>query len=166
VKRILSVTVGFVLLALVLLAPQPVQAKDPAAKAMKEYVQMIGGDLAAKRDSALSALITLSADEAKVFWPIKKEYDAEFKKLIDERLAVLTEFDSVHDRLTPTLARELADRALATGEKRSKLHRTYFDRISKEVSPIVAVQFLQLQGQFETMFDMKLATTVPLAMRN
>ena len=30
---------------------------------------------------------------------------------------------------------------------------------------VVAVQYLQLQGQFETMADLKIATHVPLAVR-
>ena len=60
---------------------------------------------------------------------------------------------------------ELAGRTFDIGAKRSALHRKYYDRISSEISPVIAIQYLQLQAQFETMFDMKLATNVPLAMR-
>jgi hypothetical protein len=35
--------------------------------------------------------------------------------------------------------------------------------MSEQIGAVTAVQFLQLQGQFETMADLKLATAAPLA---
>jgi len=48
-------------------------------------------------------------------------------------------------------------------EQRAALHKKYFDLMVERVNPVVAAQFLQLQRQFETMGDLKLATYVPLA---
>ena len=65
------------------------------------------------------------------------------------------------DRLTVDLANDLAARSFDNDAKRNDLHRRYYERISSEISPVIAIQYLQLQGQFETMFDMKLAANVP-----
>ena len=43
------------------------------------------------------------------------------------------------------------------------LHRAYFRQISEEISPVVAVQFIQIQNRFETMADVKAATYTPIA---
>ena len=39
------------------------------------------------------------------------------------------------------------------------------DECLEQVSAIVAIQFIQLQRQFETMYDMQAASNVPLAMK-
>ena len=156
-------TVGVALAcALPGLAGQPAEANK---KVLEDYFRTIGTDLAARRDSAMSTLLQLNKEEAKVFWPMKKAYDKELNKLFDARFELLRDFDAVHDKLTATTANELADRSLALDNQRTELHRKYFKLMSEKISPVVAVQYLQLQGQFETMADMKIATHVPLAMR-
>jgi len=159
---------AFSILGLVLACALPAAAGQPAEankQVLEQYFTAIGADLAAKRDSALSTLIELTPDEAERFWPMKQAYDAELSKLFDARFELLGEFDAVHDKLTAEKASELAERALKLDEARTDLHRRYFKKMSEEISPVVAVQYLQLQSQFETMADIKIATHVPLAMR-
>jgi hypothetical protein len=165
VKKLQSVAIVSLLVAMMLALPLPARAGDAAAEALAEYVKMIGGDLAARRDSAVKTLLQLSEGESKKFWAIKKEYDKEFRALIDQRMALLKEYSKVHDKLTTEKANELAGRSFDISAQRNELHRKYYERISTEISPVIAIQYLQLQGQFETMFDMKLATNVPLAIR-
>ena len=158
----------FLILGLVLACALPAAAEQPAEankQVLEQYFAAIGADLAAKRDSAISTLIELTPEETQLFWPIKKAYDAEFRKLLDARFELLGEFDAVHDKLTAETAAALAERALKLDEQRTDLHRRYFKKMSDEISPVVAVQYLQLQSQFETMADIKIATHVPLAMR-
>jgi len=159
---------AFLILGLALACALPAAAEQPAKankKVLEQYFAAIGTDIAAKRDSALSTLIELTPEETQLFWPIKKAYDAEFRKLLDARFELLGEFDAVHDKLTAETATALAERALKLDEQRTDLHRRYFKKMSDEISPVVAVQYLQLQSQFETMADIKIATHVPLAMR-
>ena len=151
---------------LILSAPAGAQMDAPAQEdVLEKYLNAVGQDLGARRDSALLALLELSEEEKKVFLPILRDYDKELDALFDARLKVLREFSAIHDKLTDEKATELAEQALDLGEARSALHRKYFRLISEKVSPIVAVQFLQLQSQFETMADLKIATNVPLAVR-
>jgi hypothetical protein len=168
VSRISRFANTLVLTAAVLTLAVPTAAEQPAEankKVLEQYFATIGSDLAAKRDSAMSTLIELTPEESKLFWPMKKAYDAELKKLFDARFDLLGEFDAIHDKLTTEKANELAERALALDEQRTDLHRRYFKKMASEISAVVAVQYLQLQSQFETMADMKIASHVPLAMR-
>ena len=121
------------------------------------------GDLMARRDSALDTLLHLDADGTKKFRPLKESYDAEMKKIAEQRLALMKEFMAAHDKLTAQTAKQMADRAFQLEDARNAVRRKYFERMSAEVSPVAAVQFLQLQRQFETMADLKAATNTPLA---
>lgn len=153
-------------LALPALNPTPLQAQAQdaaAAQTLEQYLKAVRGDLIARRDSALHALLQMNEAEAEKFWPLQKEYDKEAQQLGKARLSLLREYQEIYDKLTPETAAALADKFFKLHDERDALRRKYFKRMSEEVSIVVAVQFLQLQGQFETMGDLKLATYVPLA---
>jgi len=150
-------------LAVFVLGAVAVPAQDDEMKALEEMFKVAKGELTGKRDSALKTLVELDDEQAKVFWPLVKEYDQEMAEQRKQRKAVIEEFVAVHDKLTPDKAEKLADRVLDLDNARNEVRRKYFKRMAKEVSPVAAAQFLQLQGQFETMGDLKLASAMPLA---
>jgi hypothetical protein len=161
------VTRAFVrLLALgaLLIAPTWTAAQQPTeAEMLEDQLKVIRGDITQRRDSALSTLIQLEGEQAKTFRSIVAEYDGELKKFGEGRRKLLMEYAKNYKNLSPEAAKDLAARSLALDDQRNALRRKTFERMAKEISPIVAVQFLQLQRQFETMADVKLATIVPLA---
>lgn len=149
-------------LAAALACPVLVGAQE-TAKQLEETLTVVRGDITARRDAAMQAIIQLDAKQAKPFAAIKAEYDAELKKLSEARLALLKEYLAVHKELTAAKATDLATRTIALDDQRNALRKTYFERMSKELSPVIAVQFMQLQRQFETMADLKVATIMPVA---
>ena len=162
-----SLVVVSLLLGAALALPALTRAQEATSQAemLDQYLDTVRGDLIARRDASLRAILQLSDEEAKTFWPLQKTYDKERKKLGDDRRALLQEWGKVHANLTDEKARELADRVFALDTKRTALRKKYFELMADAVSTVVAVQFLQLQSQFETMGDLKLATYVPLAVR-
>jgi hypothetical protein len=142
---------------------RPLLAADPAAQALKDQYRAVRGDVIAKRDSALQTLIKLDEGQAKAFWPLKAQYDAELKKIGEAREALLKEYAKVYKAPSPAQATDLATRSLKLDDDRNALRRKYFDLMSEKVSPLAAGQFLQLERQFETMMDFKAQAIIPLA---
>jgi hypothetical protein len=154
----------FVVLSLILPSPgRAEEAKDANIKAIEESIQMIRGDITARRESAVSTLIRLEGEQASAFRLLKKQYDDEVKSLDQERASVAREYAQVYRNLNPEQAGDLAGRTLSLEEKRSTLRRKYYDLMAKQVSPVAAVQFLQLQRRFDSMLDVKAATVIPIA---
>jgi len=60
------------------------------------------------------------------------------------------------------MARSLGKRVLNYHKKRDDLHGKYFDRMSKEISPIIAAKFFQIEMQLEDIIDLGVASSVPL----
>jgi hypothetical protein len=129
---------------------------------LDEHLQVVRGDIAAKRDSAIKTLVQVDEQHAAEFRTLKEQYDAELKKLSEARQALIREFVSGRKTLTPEKARDLATRSLDLDDKRNALRRKYFDLMATQVSPVAAAQFLQVERQFETMADLKVATAMPL----
>jgi hypothetical protein len=154
--------------AMTWLLVQPARAdQEPQVEVqtLEEYFKVVRGDLIARRDSALRALVQVGEQEGQAFWSLQKAYDVELSKIGEKRRALMRDYWQSHDKLTAEQATDLAEQSLALDDERNALRRKYFRRISEEVSPIVAVQFLQLQRQFEIMADLKVATYAPLAVR-
>ena len=132
-------------------------------KQIEESLSVVRGDILARRDAAMQAIIQLDPKQAKPFAALKSAYDGELKKLSEARKTLIQEYLAAHKSLTPEQATDLALRSLALDDQRNALRKTYFERMSKELSPLIAGQFLQLERQFETMADLKLATVMPVA---
>ena len=163
--RSLFVTVLVACATLVSAAPPPAQEEPAAGQTLEQYIKIMRGELTARRDSALQAVMQLDATEAKKFKPLKDGYDAELKKLADRRIELTKEFAKVNEKLTPEKALEFSKAFFTLEDERNTLRRKTFDKMAAEVSPIVAVQFMQLQRQFELMADLKAATLTPLALK-
>jgi hypothetical protein len=153
-----------IVVALVLSPPARAEGpKDPTTQALGEHLKAVRGDIMAKRESALKTLIVLDENQAKAFWPLKKEYDAELMKNGEARKALLREYAKVYKSPSPEQAKDMAVRSLKLDEDRNGLRSKYFDLMSQKVSVLAAGQFLQLTRQFETMMDLKVQSVVPLA---
>lgn len=139
------------------------EQKAPASQSLEDHLKVVRGDVLQKRESALRTVIELDENQAKAFWPLKEQYDAELKKIGESREVLLREYVKVYQSLSAEKAADLATRSLKLDDDRNALRRKYFDLMSRKVSPVAASQFLQLQRQFETMMDLKVQTVIPLA---
>jgi len=154
--RSLAAIVSLVLLAGPALAQSDAAAFDAhMSKVRKKVIQ--------KRDSALNTLLEMNAEQDKAFWPLQRAYDKELNKLGKKDRALLREFSDVFDKLTAETARDISTRFFDLGRQRLELQQKYLEQISEEVSPVVAVQFIQLQRRFETELAMERMKYSPIA---
>jgi hypothetical protein len=64
--------------------------------------------------------------------------------------------------MTDQKAEELAGRFFRWDENRTALKKEYFGKMAKALSPIRAVQFLQIDNKVNLLIDLQLAARVPL----
>ena len=120
--------------------------------------------MASRKDfsrSRLARWATVSA--AAAFWPLQKSYDADLGKLSKAEQNLSREFRQSFGKLTAETASVIAERFFNLERERLSLQQSYFQRISESVSPVIAVQFIQLQRQFETELRMEQLKAAPLA---
>ena len=139
------------------------EPKEAPAAYLEDHLKLVRGDLVQRRESALKTLIQVDENQAKVFWPLKEQYDTELKALGESRQSLLREYAKAHKSLTADQAKELSTRSLKLDEDRNNLRKKFFDLMSQKVSVIAAAQFMQLERQYETMMDLKVQSVVPLA---
>jgi hypothetical protein len=94
--------------------------------------------------------LTLTDGQARKFWPLQRSYENDLSKLGDRRVDIVRHYTENWDNLSDETAKNLGKRLIAYHKKRIDLRDKYFDRMSKEISPIVAAKFFQSRRNWRT----------------
>ena len=157
-------TLRYLLVCLIALAlAGPVAAQSSDTQAIDDHMRGVRKKVVQKRDSALNTLLEMNDEQAKAFWPLQRQYDKDLKKLGKKERELVSEFSEIFDKLTQDSASSIAERFFDLEQERLALQQKYFEQISTDVSPVVAVQFIQLQRRFETELQIERMKYSPLA---
>jgi hypothetical protein len=126
------------------------------------YVALLRSDIQTRKTDVIQQNITLSDDQARKFWPLQRSYENDLSKLGDQGLDVIRDYVKNWGNLNDETARSLGKRLLEYHKKCEDLHSKYFDRMSKEISPMIAAKFFQIETQLEDIIDLGIASAVPL----
>ena len=151
---------------------KPLPQKAPAKAAtpttttkeqnLKEYINLLRGDVRSQKSAVMSAVMQLDPDEAAKFWPIYRDYDAELTKVNDLRVANIEEYSRTYTRLTDEKADELVRNAMAYQKRRADLLAKYYDRVKQEMGAITAARFMQVEHQLLLIIDLQIASSLPV----
>jgi len=150
---------------------QPQKAPAKAAKApatpneqnLKEYIQLLRGDVRSQKSAIMSAVMQLDPDQAAKFWPLYRDYDAALTTLNDQRVANIQEYAKAYNQLTDEKADELVRNALAYQKQRDDLLGKYYDLVKQQLGGITAARFLQVEHQLLLIIDLQIASSLPIA---
>ena len=96
------------------------------------------------------------------FWHEYYPYEAELKKLNDERIQLIRDYGYNYDKMDNTIANNLAERALAIHKKKLDLLAKYYEKMKKATSPMIAARFLQVEYQISLLMDIEIASKTPM----
>lgn len=125
-------------------------------------IEFARADVRETREKFIDVLMNLSPEQKNIFNPIFKQYEDEFKKIGDERLSIIMEFEKSYSSMTDSKANELAKRSIDVRKERLGLMEKYYNKFSKALDPIVAARFLQLENYINLIVDIQIAEEVPL----
>ena len=131
---------------------------------LRNMVELFRSDVSAAKKETIIAAMQLTEDEAKVFWPIYREYEVEFAKIGDERVALIENYIRVHTdgTMDNQTADDITEKSFNFYQKRFDLWKKYHAKISKALSPVRAAEFLQLEHQASLLIDIGIASELPL----
>jgi hypothetical protein len=154
------------LLALLPLLALPLTS-GPVAKVddnIYNYLQLLRSDFNSAKVEIINRIMKLSAEDAKKFWPIYREYEGELGTQAIRRAEFIAEFVQSHKDGTfdNARAKDMARRWFKVQRARLDLIEKYHGKIEKALSPIQAGQFLQIENQLAIFIDMTIASEMPL----
>jgi len=108
-----------------------------------EYVQAIFG---MEKRAAVKEFIVLSDVEASAFWKHYDAYELTRKELGKERIELLDKFVLEYESMNDDESIRWMKSVISLREKNEKLVEKYYKILVKECSPVIAMQFYQLES--------------------
>ena len=143
----------------------------PAARGAAEvndniynYLQLLRSDMNSLKVELVNSIMKLSAEDAKKFWPIYRDYENELGKLAIDRAELVTEFVQSHKdgSFDNAKAKEIAKRWFKSQRARLDLLEKYHGKIEAALTPVQAGQFLQIENQLALFIDVTIASEMPI----
>jgi hypothetical protein len=152
------------LLALPTVAPA-VRAQGAAAvqdTSTAAAIELLRSDVRAKKVEIVTRAIPLTDAQAKVFWPLYRQYDLASSKLLDERVQIIRDFAAGYDSMTDATAVALSQRVFALEDARLKLRRDQFAIFAKQLPGKTVARFFQVDAYVNRAIDLKISDELPL----
>ena len=153
---------AFVVSAAALAAAPAPDHHEGEEQDIQALVELMRKDVRAEKADIVAKTMELSADEAALFWPIYKKYEAEAKALGDERLAIITDYAENVDALTDENAKDLVTRAVALDGKEHALKERYLEEFLAVLPAKVVARFYQVENRINNLVDLELSGAIPL----
>ncbi|SMF96503.1 hypothetical protein SAMN02949497_3903 [Methylomagnum ishizawai] len=136
----------------------PLSPNDPEAKTLEAD----RAQFRAKKEALIDEAMDLDAAEHDAFWSEYHQYEAELRKIQDERYQIIHDFATYYDNMTNAIADNLAERMLKMKQRRNELAAKYYRRIKAATSAITAARFLQVENEITLLSDLKVSSEAPL----
>ena len=152
----------FVLTALLGLAAPAARGADVNDN-IRNYLQLLRSDMNSLKVELVNSIMKLSAEDAKEFWPIYRDYENELGKLSINRAELITEFVQSHKDGTfdDAKAKDTAKSWFKSQRARLDLLEKYHGKIEKALTSVQAGQFLQIENQMGLFIDVTIASEMP-----
>lgn len=139
-------------------------AQPPQRDSLRSYVDALRADLSNGKVKTINDVMKLSDEEARVFWPIYKDYEDELFENGDRRVALIKEYTALtaSHALTDAKARELAPKWFEFQTQQLELLKKYYGIFQEKLSPVRAAQFVQIEHRFSLVVDLTIASELPL----
>jgi hypothetical protein len=153
-RRLCSLGVAAALL-LAVFAPAAAQTVQQRLDLTREAVEN-------QRRILVSGSLRLSDAEAKAFWPLYDDYEKERKPLDARANRLVSDFLSAAGGMSEAQARAMLDEAFRIEEARTKMRRSWYDRMAKAIPVRELARFYQIESKLDSVVRADLSKQIPL----
>jgi hypothetical protein len=167
-KRLAGLLVATVLLlagpGLMAQAPKP---SPPASgqgdqASVEKDIQLLRTDLRSDKKQLIAANLSLTDSEATKFWPVYDQYQAEYSKIGDAKVALIKDYAANWGTISDDQALALLKRSQDIDESVIQLRKKYVPIINKVLPGKKTATFFQLDRRIDDLVNVQLASQIPL----
>jgi hypothetical protein len=141
--------------------PKPLSPPPSPSDAAFQKLETERARFREKKVALINEALELEPSEKDPFWGEYYAYDAELKKLYDDRYRLIRDYARNYREMTNEIADNLAQRALRGRQARDDLMRKYYYRVKKATSAITAARFIQIENEINLLSDLKISSEIP-----
>ena len=133
-------------------------AQDTPADNMEIVKEKISAD----KKLFIATYMELTESEAKAFWPVYKEYQAELGKLRGREAKLIEEFAANFGTMPDDVAKSLLDDSLSIDSGYLKLRQSYLAKFRNVLPDTKVARYYQLENKIEAVLRYEQAKRIPL----
>ena len=127
----------------------------------KEEVDFIQAAFGMEKKAIVANFVHPSELQKDAFWKLYDEYEVARKENAKKRIQLLQQYAQQYSTMTEEQADAWTKEVIKLSTATDKLISTYYNKIKKVTSPIVATQFYQIEGYILTAIRMEVLDRVP-----
>lgn len=132
------------------------------AQTTTDVTNVARAELKTRKSALMARAMGLNDQQSEIFWPIYRQYENEVDKLLDQRIDKIRSYAENYESMTDKKADGLAKEFFKLGDERLALRQKYYKSFSSKINPIIAVRFVQVDRQINTLLDFEIMQMVPL----
>ena len=150
---------------------RPTTGQAPAASsrsgqvASDQDIELLRKDIRSRKKQLIAANFSLTATEATKFWPIYGQYQAEYTKIGDAKLALIKEYAQNWGTVKDEQALDYLKRSEEISESVIQLRNKYVPLVNQVLPGTKTATFFQLERRIELLIDVQVASEIPLVQR-
>lgn len=133
-----------------------------SGQSIKNEVQVIEGSYGIEKKRIIDEAMNVSGGEALLFWSIYDAYENKRRSLSEERLFLIYDYMVAYPVLTDKKASEITKRLFKNDKAVARLHKQYYKKVRRALTPLKAAQFLQVESFLENSVRMQLQSRLPI----
>ena len=152
-------SIQFLALGAILVLTSPVFAQINT----EDSIELARTYLEADRKITVAAVMELTEEESKVFWPVYKEYRASIQPINDRFTKLLKDYANNFENLSADMAITMMSDSLDIEEDRLIYKRLYVEHMSEVLPMSKVVRFFQIENKMDAVLKFDLAVEIPFA---
>ncbi|EWY36322.1 hypothetical protein N825_28680 [Skermanella stibiiresistens SB22] len=141
-------------------------AAPPSSEAQKKnsdyYIELVRRDVRQDAREIIGEKLAFTQAEADKFWPVYERYEAELKRLGDEKVALINDYADNYKNMTDAKSGELTSKAIDLDIQRTGLLKQYLPEFQKALTNRRAAQFYQIEMPLLKIVDLQIASQLPM----
>ena len=136
----------------------PAAAQDKPADNMEIVKEKIRTD----KKLLIATNMQLTESEAKAFWPVYEDYQAELGQLRDREVKLIEEFAVNYETMSDDVAKNLLDDALSIDSDHMELRQSYLSKFRGVLPDKKVARYYQLESKINAVLEYEMARRIPL----
>jgi hypothetical protein len=138
------------------------QGQQTQDQQIKAYVDMLRKDLRTEKQAAVDQAMGLEAADKAKFWTVYEKYQEEVKAVWDQRLVNILKYSANYEKITDTVADEIALKAMDIDSQRVTIRKKYYGQMKTALGARAAARFLQTEVMLDHLMDLQIGSAIPL----
>jgi hypothetical protein len=126
------------------------------------YIDLLKKDIQAESKKLVDENLELTGEQAKLFWPIYDSYDAALLELSNERLNVIADYMLDFYDLSDEKAESLLNRVFEIDQKKLDIQKEYFDKFNAVLPATLVGKFYQIDNYIDLLISLQRSESIPL----